>query len=114
MSIAWLLGLLIPKSIREPQVAYAQTPPAAFYGRGLEPGDRVEAQLAGLSCGTAVVNAKGEWAILIQSTAACRPTEGATVTFLLNGIEAPVRAIWRGGGLPEDVEYGIDLRAPRA
>ena len=93
--------------------ASAQTPPATVYGKGLKSGDKVEAFIAGKSCGTATANAAGEWSISVQSNAACGPTENAAVAFTLNGgaATATPAATWKGGGLPPDVANGYVLAA---
>jgi len=96
--------------------ANAQTPPATFYGKGLKSGDKVEAFIAGKSCGTSTANAAGEWSISVASTAACAPTAGAAVSFTLNGAAATATpaATWQGGGLPADVANGYVLAAGAA
>jgi len=96
--------------------ANAQTPPATFYGKGLKSGDKVEASIAGKSCGSATANAAGEWSISVPTTAACAPTAGAAVSFTLNGAAATATpaATWQGGGLPADVANGYVLAAGAA
>lgn len=96
--------------------ASAQTPPATVYGKGLKSGDKVEAFVAGKSCGTATANAAGEWSISIPTTAACAPTAGAAISFTLNGAAAGATpaATWQGGGLPADVANGYVLGAAQA
>lgn len=96
--------------------ANAQTPPATFYGKGLKSGDKVEAMIAGKSCGTATANAAGEWSISVAAGSACAPTSGAAVAFTLNAaaVTATPAATWQGGGLPADVANGYVLAAGAA
>jgi hypothetical protein len=91
----------------------AQTPPASFYGKGLKSGDKVEAFIGGKSCGSTTVNAATEWSIPVSATAACGPTQGAAVSFTLNGAPATVvpAAVWNGGGTPPDIANGYVLTA---
>lgn len=98
-----------------PRVAYAQTPPATFYGRGLRPGALVTAELDGRPVGSqAVVNDQGEWVIAIQSNDSSRPTQGSTVTFAVDGERMEPPATWQGGGFPDDLEWGLVLRPAQA
>lgn len=92
-------------------VRAAQVPPALFYGGGLCAGDRVEALIAGKSCGTSTVDAAGQWSVSIRSTAPCAPTENAVVAFTINGNAAQVSptAVWKSGGLPPNVAGGYTL-----
>ncbi len=92
-------------------VRAAQVPPALFYGGGLCAGERVEAVIAGKSCGTSTVDAAGQWSISIRTTAACAPSENAAVTFTVNGSAAAVSpsAVWKSGGLPPNVAAGYAL-----
>ena len=95
------------------QPAAAQSVPASFYGNaGVQPGDRVEAFIGGLSCGTSTVNALGEWSISIVPSAPCSPAAGASVTFTVNGQPATVTpaATWQPGGTPPNVANGYALQ----
>lgn len=114
--VAAVAALMLTLGMAMAETASAQTPPAVFYGKGLTSGARVEALIAGRSCGTATANAAGEWSISIQSNAACAPTEGAAVSFTLNGAAATATpaATWKGGGLPPDVANGYVLAAGAA
>ena len=111
--VAAVAALMLTMSLALAETADAQTPPAVFYGKGLKSGDKVEAMIAGKSCGTATANAAGEWSISVQSNAACGPTEGAAVSFTLNAgaATATPAATWKGGGLPPDVANGYVLAA---
>ncbi len=109
--LAQALLRLVPRGLRQPVTAHAQTPPATFYGRGLTPGDVVRAHVSGRPCSNeCVVNEKGEWVIFIPTTADCIPTAGALVTFTVNGVESHTKSVWQGGGLPDDIEWGLELR----
>ena len=114
--VAAVAALMLTLSMAVAGTAKAQTPPANFYGKGLKSGDKVEASIGGKSCGTATASAAGEWAISVQSSATCGPTEGAAVTFTLNGAAATATpaATWKGGGLPADVAIGYVLAAGAA
>ena len=114
--VAAVAALMLTMSLALAETADAQTPPAVFYGKGLKSGDKVEAMIAGKSCGTATANAAGEWSISVQSNAACGPTEGAAVSFTLNAgpATATPAATWKGGGLPPDVANGYVLAAGAA
>jgi hypothetical protein len=96
--------------------ANAQTPPATFYGRGVQAGSTVQAFIGGTLCGSSTVNSAGEWSISVSTTAPCNPTEGAAVSFTVNGAAATATpaAVWRGGGLPPDVANGYVLSATAA
>ena len=114
--VAAVAALMLTMSLALAETADAQTPPAVFYGKGLKSGDRVEALIAGRSCGTATANAAGEWSISVQANAACAPTENAAVAFTLNAAAATSTpaATWKGGGLPPDVANGYVLAAGAA
>lgn len=111
--VAAVAALMLTLGMAMAETASAQTPPAVFYGKGLTSGARVEAMIGGRSCGTATANAAGEWSISVASNAACAPTEGAAVSFTLNGAAATATpaATWKGGGLPPDVANGYVLAA---
>jgi hypothetical protein len=106
-----LAALVLSLGMAFASSANAQTPPAVFYGKGLAAGARVEAFIGGRSCGSATVNAAGEWSIQVAADAACAPAAGAAVTFTLNGATAVATppAVWQGGGLPPDVANGYVL-----
>ena len=92
--------------------AHAQTPPAIYFGTGLELGDEVEAFIGVTSCGTSTADAAGEWVIVIATNAPCSPSEGAKVSFTLNGKTAEEAQTWAGGGTPESLDTGMALTAP--
>lgn len=90
-------------------VASAQTPPFTVYGTGLTAGDTVEAFIGTASCGTATADASGQWQMQIASNAACSPTDGAAVTFTLNGAATMASETYKAGGAPADVANGVTL-----
>jgi hypothetical protein len=105
-----IVGAFVLASTSRP--AAAQSAPASFYGRsGVNPGDRVEASIGGRVCGANTVNSLGEWAIHVQVTSSCLPTEGAAVTFTVNGGPATIApsAVWKVGGTPPNVANGYVL-----
>lgn len=89
--------------------ANAQASPFSAYGRGLTPGDTVSASIGGQACGEMTADADGEWLLQIEETADCAPTEGAQISFTLNGEDTHVTATYAPGGAPADVANGIDL-----
>ena len=113
---AALVAIMFSMGLAFAGTASAQTPPATLYGKGLKAGDKVDALIGGKSCGTATVNAAGEWSISVPATAACAPTQGAAIAFTLNGAAASATpaATWKGGGLPPDVANGYVMAAGAA
>lgn len=89
--------------------ADAQVPPFTAYGSGLTAGDTVEAWANGMSCGSATVDADGNWLLQIGSDAPCAPAEGDELTFTLNGEATAAAEIFKAGGAPSDVAGGITL-----
>lgn len=87
----------------------AQSAPFTAYGVGLEAGDVVEARIGSKVCGSAEADASGNWLLYITSTDPCSPTEGAKVTFRLNGKATDASATYTPGGAPSDVAKGITL-----
>lgn len=98
-----------------PRTAYAQTPPATFYGKGLRPGDLLEARIGERPCVPPTrVNAQGKWVIAIASDAVCGPAAGARVEFFLNGALCEETDAWQPGGIPRNVADGIILHPKSA
>lgn len=95
--------------------AYAQSPPATFYGKGLTAGQVVGASVGGKACGTATVTAAGEWVISIAPDNACGPQAGAAVSFTIAGgaATATPAAVWQAGGTPPpaNIADGYTLKA---
>ena len=76
--------------------ARAQTPPATYYGAGLDAGDVVTVMIGDNSCGTATVGASGDWSVVVQA-GDCdgAAVAGATVTFMIGDGAAEQTATWR-------------------
>ena len=104
------LALLALAALAFAGEAQAQTPPAAYYGSGLEAGAVVTAHIGDNRCGRAVANAAGLWNIVIQA-GGCggAAVDGATVTFMIGDAAAYPSAPWRGGYVPADLSEGIAL-----
>ena len=102
-------ALLLWPVINAPTVHAQVSPPATYFGTGMTPGEEVEALIGGESCGTATVTAAGEWVIVVQPGAPCQPSQGADVTFTVNGAPAAESETWRPGGVPADLVAGMTL-----
>jgi len=89
--------------------ASAQVPPFSTYGSKVKAGDKVEAFVGGKSCGTATADASGNWLLQIASTAPCSPTDGAAISFTLNGAATTASETYKAGGAPKDVANGVTL-----
>ena len=114
--VAAVAALMLTMSLAVVGTANAQTPPATFYGKGLKAADKVEVSVGGVSCGTAIATATGEWSLSVGADNACKPTAAGAVTFKLNGAAqtASPAAAWANGGLPSDVANGYVLSAAAA
>lgn len=91
--------------------ASAQTPPFTAYGTGLTPGATVGAWIGTVACGTAEVDADGNWLIYVQAGGECAPVEGDTISFTIDGGATNETATYTAGGAPADVATGITLTA---
>ncbi len=91
--------------------ASAQTAPYTAYGMGLRAGVTIAANIAGRSCGTAVVSAAGNWLLSIPATAACAPNERDVVSFTIDGVPTEQTITWTAGGAPANPAAGIALTA---
>ena len=107
-AVAALLALLIGPMLFGASSALAQGAPANYYGGGLADGDVVTASIDGVECGSATADADG-WLISIGADNDCNPTDGATVSFTLNGEAADQSVTYAAGGLPDDTVNGITL-----
>ena len=88
----------------------AQTPPATYYGAGLDAGDVVFVMIGDALCGTTTVDARGAWNMVVQAGGCSgAAVAGATVTFAVNGVPAEQTATWRAGFVPENPASGITL-----
>lgn len=96
--------------------ASAQVLPAVLYGKGLTAGQTVAASIGGKQCGTATVTAAGEWTMQITSDNSCGPTDGAAISFTVNGQAATASpaATWKSGGTPSDIANGYKLTVSQA
>lgn len=94
--------------------ANAQVPPFSAYGSGQTAGDTVEAWNGTVSCGTATVDADGNWLLQIGSDAACAPADGDALSFTLNGAATDAAETFKAGGAPADVAAGITLTVTEA
>ena len=110
LALAGLVVSVLAAGAAFASVARAQTPPAAYYGGGLDAGDTVTVMIGDNSCGTATVGASGDWSITVW-VGGCggAAVAGATVTFAVNGAPAEQTATWRAGGTPENTVTGITL-----
>jgi len=101
-SLAIVLAITVLASLATALAAEAQFLPAVLYGGGLKSGQKVEAFIGGLSCGSTTASAKGEWVMQIPADAACKPQAGNHINFKVDGADAapsPV-ARWESGGIP--------------
>lgn len=107
---AALFALLLAPALTGTDAARAQTPPATYYGAGLDAGDVVTVMIGDASCGTATVDASGQWSVVVQSgECGGAARDGATVTFKIGDEAAEQTATWRGGFVPENTATGITL-----
>ena len=114
MRITILIAVLAFAAVAAPAafegVARAQTPPASYYGAGLERGDVVTASIGGTECGSDTVDGSGTWAIFVYAgDCGGEASTGATVAFAVNGAPAEQTEAWRPGGTPDDTTNGITL-----
>ena len=89
--------------------ASAQVPPFTAYGSNQTAGAVVEAWINSVSCGSATVDADGNWLLQIGTDAPCSPAEGDTIAFTLDGAATSAAEIWKAGGAPSDVAGGSTL-----
>ena len=112
---AALFALLLAPALTGTDAARAQTPPATYYGAGLDAGDVVTVMIGDASCGTATVDASGQWSVVVQSgECGGAARDGATVTFKIGDEAAEQTATWRGGFVPENTATGITLTVAEA
>ena len=107
---AALFALLLAPALTGADAARAQAPPAAYYGGGLDAGDVVTVMIGDNSCGTATVDANGQWSVTVADRGCDgAAVDGATVTFMIGDEAAEQTATWRAGGTPENIATGIAL-----
>jgi len=109
--VAAAAALLLTLGLVISSTANAQVLPAVLYGKGLTSGQVVAASIGGTQCGTATVNAAGEWTMQIAPDNACAPTANAAISFTVDGKAATASpaAVWNSGGTPSDVQNGYKL-----
>ncbi len=114
--VAAAAALLLTLGLATAGSASAQVLPAVLYGKGLTAGQTVAASIGGKSCGSATVTAAGEWTMQIGSDNACGPTDGAAISFTVNGQAATASpaAVWKSGGTPSDIANGYKLTVSQA
>ncbi len=109
MAVAALMALLIGPMLFSASSALAQGAPAILYGTGLEAGQTVTASIGDVECASATVNDDGQWEMQIESSAACNPTDGDTISFAVDGHAAEQVATYVPGVAVDDVANGITL-----
>jgi hypothetical protein len=114
--VAAAAALVLSLGLAAAGSASAQVLPAVLYGKGLTAGQTVAASIGGKSCGSATVTAAGEWTMQIGSDNACGPTDGAAISFTVNGQAATASpaAVWKSGGTPSDIANGYKLTVSQA
>lgn len=114
--VAAAAALVLTLGLATAGSASAQVLPAVLYGKGLTAGQTVAASIGGKSCGSATVTAAGEWTMQIGSDNACGPTDGAAISFTVNGQAATASpaAVWKSGGTPSDIANGYKLTVSQA
>ncbi len=103
-------AILLVASGLVPARTHAQDLPARYWGTW-EAGDVAEAFIEGVSCASAVANSAGEWIFDIESSADCKPSVGATITFERNGVALLATETWSAGASPASPALGIPLTA---
>ena len=112
---AALFALLLAPALTGADAARAQSPPASYYGAGLDAGVVVTVMIGDNSCGTATADASGQWSITVQERGCDGAAiAGATVTFMIGDEAAKQTATWRSGFVPDDPANGITLTVAEA
>jgi hypothetical protein len=114
--VAAAAALMLTLGLAAAGSASAQVLPAVLYGKGLTAGQTVAASIGGKACGTATVNAAGEWTMQIAPDNSCGPTANAPISFTVNGAPATASpaATWASGGTPSDIANGYKLTVTQA
>lgn len=114
--VAAAAALMLSIGLATAGSANAQVLPAVLYGKGLTAGQTVAASIGGKACGSATVNAAGEWTMQIAPDNACAPTANAAISFTVNGQPATASpaATWASGGTPSDIASGYKLTIVQA
>jgi len=112
---AALFALLLAPALTGADAARAQSPPASYYGAGLDAGVVVTVMIGDNSCGTATADASGQWSVTVQERGCDGAAiAGATVTFMIGDEAAKQTATWRSGFVPDDAANGITLTVAEA
>jgi hypothetical protein len=114
--VAAAAALMLTLGLAAAGSASAQVLPAVLYGKGLTAGQVVAASIGGKSCGSATVNAAGEWTMQIATDNSCGPTANAAISFTVDGKPATASpaATWASGGTPSDIANGYKLTVTQA
>ena len=102
--LAIALGLLVASVS-----AVSAQGPFTAYGIGHHDGDVIEASIGGVACASTTVDSDGNGILQIDSSAACGPSEGDTISFSHNGDSAEETAEWTAGGTPATSGYDPDV-----
>ena len=84
-----------------------QAAPADLYGGGQRPGAVITAWHDGGWCGAGHPDRDGWWRMRVAADAPCAPADGATLTFIVDGLDAPEEFVWSPGARPQPP--GLDL-----
>jgi hypothetical protein len=114
--VAAAAALLLTLGLASAATANAQVLPAVLYGQGLTSGQVVTASIGGEECGSATVNADGEWTMQIAPDNDCNPTANAAISFTVDGKAATSSpaAVWNSGGTPSNIQTGYTLTVSAA
>ena len=92
--VASLMALLIGLGAGS---ALADGPTATYSGGGCPVGYVISAAIADDECASATVGADGRWSLQVTPDSPCRPNEGSTVSFWINGAVAHEKATFGAG-----------------
>jgi hypothetical protein len=106
-ALAIALGLLVASVS-----AVSAQGPFTAYGIGHHDGDVIEASIGGVACASTTVDSDGNWILQIDSSAACSPSEGDSISFTHNGDSTEETATWSAGGTPATSGYDADVGIP--
>lgn len=83
-------------------------PPATYYGTA-RPSDTIEALVRGLTAVSAVAGADGFWMMQLPEGGVSGVRDGDEVSFRVNGLATNHREVWKAGGAPRDVRFGVPI-----
>lgn len=104
-SILSILALMTIIVAIRPEQAYAQSPPASYYGTS-GANDAIEARHNGAVCASAVAGSDGFWRLTVTS-GTCGISEGGSLAFYRNGTDSGARETFKPGGVPSNVTTGV-------